>query len=181
MLAHGGEFSRAPVVCGGGLQHRDNAVDLLGCTPAFATGYNLVLNVTPENVPDVFVPPPLRKKAPTQASSTETKVGKISEAPPGTPVLQFLASRAEPYGQYRYRIVVEVAALDDGAIVAVEGVCKYADDGPLREITANVLRQTDQQWSPEVVLPRGRTYNFTITARDDKGLVSLPLHVTVNP
>jgi len=159
----------------------DGVVDLLGFTPAFATGYNLILNATPGEVSGVFVPPPLHRKAPVQASSTETKIERISESPPGTPELRFLASRAEPYGPYRYRIVVEVAATDDGVVQAVDGVCKYADQGPLREIAAKGVRQGDQQWALEVVLPRGRSYEFTVTAKDDKGIVSLPLRVTVSP
>jgi hypothetical protein len=159
----------------------DGVVDLLGFTPAFATGYNLLLNMTPETVPGVFVPPPLHRKAAVQASSTETKIERASESPPGTPELRFLASRAEPYGPYRYRIVVEVAATDDGVVQAVDGLCKYADQGPLREIAAKGVRQGDQQWALEVVLPRGRTYEFTLTAKDDKGVMSLPLRVTVSP
>jgi hypothetical protein len=157
------------------------AVDLLGYTPAFATGYNLVRNATPETVAGVFVPAPLKKKAPTQASTTETKVERVSESPPGTPELHFLASRAEPYGPYRYRIVVEVAASDDGVVQSVDGVCQYVDTGPLQVITAKGRRESDEQWSVEVVLPRGRNYEFTLTAHDDKGLASLPLRVVVSP
>jgi hypothetical protein len=159
----------------------DGAVDLLGFTPAFATGYNLALNATPENVPGTFVPPPLHRKAPTQASSTSTKIERISESPPGTPELHFLASRAEPYGPYRYRIVVEFSASDDGVVQSVDGVCKYTDTGPLQEIAVKGVRQGEQQWALEVVLPRGRTYEFVLTAKDDKGLASLPLRVTVSP
>lgn len=181
-----------PVVRGGGAlpEHRafvamdfngDGAADLLGYTPAFATGYNLALNATPENQAGVFLPAPLRKRAPVQASGTETKVEAVAEMPPGTPVVKFLASRAEPYGPYRYRIVVEVAALDDGVVQALDAVCKYDSGGPLQEIVAQTTRQSEQQWAVEVVLPRGRTYEFTLTARDDKGQASPPLRVVVSP
>jgi hypothetical protein len=159
----------------------DGAADVLGYTPQFATGYNLLVNATTENPAGVFVPPPLKRKAPVQASSTVTKVERVRETPPGTPELRFLASRAEPYGPYRYRIVVEVAASDDGVVQAVEGICKYANEGPLQEIAANSQRLSDDQWSLEVVLPRGRNYEFTITARDDQGGKSLPLRVAVSP
>lgn len=159
----------------------DGAVDVLGYTPAFATGYNLLLNATEEKIAGTFVPPPLKRRAPVQASSTVNKVERVRETPPGTPELRFLASRAEPYGPYRYRIVVEVAATDDGVVQAVEGICKYANEGPLQEITANAQRLSDEQWSLEVVLPRGRNYEFTITARDNQGVKSLPLRVGVSP
>jgi len=97
------------------------------------------------------------------------------------PELKFLASRAEPYGPYRYRVVVEVAALGDGVISSVDGLCKYESGGPRQEIAANTTRLGDRQWSLEVVLPRGRSYTFTLTAHDDKGRATPPLHVVVNP
>ena len=112
-----------------------------------------------------------------QASSTITKVQTVLEVRPGAPSLQFLASRAEPYGPYRYRLVVEIAALDDGVVQAVDANCKY-DAG---QINAVGVRQSEQQWFIEVVLPRGRNFDFSITARDDSGQVSEPLRVTVNP
>ncbi len=188
-------FSRNPawpVMQGGGgfPEHRafvaadfdgDGAVDLLGCTPAFATGYNLVLNATPVETPGVYVPVPQRRKAPVQAGSTENQVIPSGDAPPGTPVLQFLASRAEPYGPYRYRIVVEVAAFDDGIVQGVTGVCQYDSGGPLEEVTSIGTRRGDTQWAVEVVLPRGRIYTFTLAARDDRGHTSPPLRIVVNP
>lgn len=155
----------------------DGAVDLLGYTPAFATGYNVMLNATDANVTDTFVPAPLKRRAPVQASSTITKVQTVLEVKPGAPSLQFLASRAEPYGPYRYRLVVEIAALDDGVVQAVDANCKY-DAG---QINAVGVRQSEQQWFIEVVLPRGRNFDFSITARDDSGQTSEPLRVTVNP
>jgi hypothetical protein len=159
------------------------ATDLLGYTPAFATGYNLLLNATPATIAGVVVPPPLVRKAPVQADSTVAKVeGSRTDTPPGAPVLRYLASRAEPYGQYRYRIVVEVAALADGVVGALEAVCKHeGPDTPLEEVPATCTRQGDAQWFIEVILPRGRTYRFTVTARDDQGRPSEPLRVSVSP
>lgn len=159
----------------------DGALDLLGFTPAFATGYNLLLNGTPETTTGTFVPPPLKRKAAVQASSTVTKVERVRDTPPGTPELRFLASRAEPYGPYRYRIVVEVAATDDGVVQSVEGTCRYSNEGPLQEIVVTGQRLSDEQWSLEVVLPRGRNYEFVVTARDDQAVVSMPLRVAVSP
>ncbi|WP_438480809.1 FG-GAP-like repeat-containing protein [Oleiharenicola lentus] len=155
----------------------DGAMDLLGYTPSFATGYNLALNATDANVADIFVPQPLKRRVASQASSVITRVEAKVDTPPGEPVLQFLASRAEPYGPYRYRLVVEFAAMDDGVVQAVEATCKY-DGG---QITVTGVRQSEQQWSVEAVLPRGRNFEFSITARDDSGKVSQPLRVTVNP
>jgi hypothetical protein len=112
-----------------------------------------------------------------------TKVdGPRSDLPEGSPVLRHLASRAEPYGQWRYRIVVEVAALSDSVIESLEAVCRYdAVDQPAQEVQALVRRDSEQQWSIEVTLPRGRTYEFRINARDDKGRAAAPLRVVVNP
>jgi len=181
-LATGNDFPEQRVFLAGDFD-RDGAVDLLGFTPAFATGYNIVFNATPDRPDGVHLPPPLKRPTPMQASTTVTKIERPpSDVPPGAPELRHLASRAEPYGQWRYRIVVEVAALADGVIEGLEATCKYeASDQPLQEVTAITNRDSEQQWSIEVTLPRCRTYDFKITARDDKGRSSLPLHVTVNP
>jgi hypothetical protein len=181
-LASGNDFPEQRVFLPGDFDH-DGAIDLLGYTPAFATGYNLVYNVTPARPDGVHVPAPLKQRAPAQASTTVTKVdGPRSDVAEGAPVLRHLASRAEPYGQWRYRIVVEVAALTDSVIESLEATCRYdAVDQPIQEIQALTHRDSEQQWSIEVTLPRGRTYEFRITARDDKNRAAAPLRVTVNP
>lgn len=181
-LATGNDFPEQRMFLAGDFD-RDGATDLLGYTPAFATGYNLVFNATPDRPEGVHLPAPLKKRTPLQASTTVTKIdGPRTDLAPGAPELRHLASRAEPYGQWRYRIVVEVAALADGVIGSLEAVCKYEGaDQPLQEVPALVRRENEQQWSIEVTLPRGRTYDFKITARDDKGRAAAPLHVTVNP
>ncbi|MBI3886525.1 MAG: VCBS repeat-containing protein [Opitutae bacterium] len=161
----------------------DGRTDLIGYTPVFATGYNVVLNDSTANPPAVHVPAVVKTKAPTQASTTVTKVELVAgDHPPGVPTIHHLASRAEPYGLYRYRIVVEVAVLADGVVQAVEGTCKYEGaNTPLEEVRATSSRQGDQIWFLEVILPRGRTYDFNVTAYDDKGRKSDPLRITVNP
>jgi hypothetical protein len=181
-LATGNDFPEQRVFLAGDIDG-DGAIDLLGYTPAFATGYNLVYNATPVRPEGVHVPAPLHQRAPAQASTTVTKIdGPRSDVAEGAPELRHLASRAEPYGQWRYRIVVEIAALTDSVIQSLEASCKYAgQDEPIQEVQALVHRDTEQQWSIEVTLPRGRTYEFRITARDDKGRAAAPLHVTVNP
>ncbi len=181
-LASGNDFPEQRVFLAADFD-QDGADDLLAYTPAFATGYNLVYNATPARPEGVHVPAPLKQRVPTQASTTVTKVeGPRSDLPEGAPVLRHLASRAEPYGQWRYRIVVEVAALSDSVIESLEAICRYdAVDQPTQEIPALVRRDTEQQWSLEVTLPRGRTYEFRINARDDKGRAAAPLRVVVNP
>ena len=161
----------------------DGKTDLLGYTPVFATGYNVVFNDSPVNPAGVVMPPPIKPRAPTQASSTITKIDSLAaERPPGVPVVHHLASRVEPYGQHRFRIVIEVAVLADGVVTAVEGVCKYEGaDTPLEEVKARSKRQGDQIWFLEVTLPRGRIFEFTVVAFDDKGQKSEPLRITVNP
>ena len=73
--------------------------------------------------------------------------------------------------------------IDSATVVeAVEGVVHYETiDQPIMEIPATARRTTDQQWAVEVVLPRGRVYEFNIDARDDKGRKAETLRVTVNP
>lgn len=162
----------------------DGAPDLLAYTPAFATGYNVVYNATPAKVDGVHVPDPLRRRAPTQSSTTVAKVTGASDLPipDGAPQLRYLGSRAEPFGQWRYRVVVEVAVVSATVVEAVEGVVHYETiDQPIMEIPATARRTTDQQWAVEVVLPRGRVYEFNIDARDDKGRKAETLRVTVNP
>lgn len=161
----------------------DGKTDLLGYTPVFATGYNVVLNDSPVNPAGVLVPSPIKVRAPTQASSIVTTIDSLAaERPPGVPAVHHLASRVEPYGQHRYRIVIEVAVLADGVVKSVEALCKYAGyDTPLEEIKATSKRQGDQIWFLEVTLPRGRTFEFTVVAYDDKGQKSEPLRITVNP
>ena len=51
----------------------------------------------------------------------------------------------------------------------------------MQQLPAAARRTSDQQWSVEITLPRGRTYEFNIVARDDKGRESEPLRVTVSP
>lgn len=181
-LASGNDFPEQRVFLAADFD-QDSADDLLCYTPAFATGYNVVYNATPARPEGVHVPAPLKHRVPTQASTTVTKVdGPRSDLPEGSPVLRHLASRAEPYGQWRYRIVVEVAALSDSVIESLEAVCRYdAVDQPAQEVQALVRRDSEQQWSIEVTLPRGRTYEFRINARDDKGRAAAPLRVVVNP
>jgi hypothetical protein len=161
----------------------DGKTDLLGYTPVFATGYNVVLNATPATPAGTLVPSPVKTKAPTQASSTITTIENLAaNRTPGAPTVHHLASRAEPYGLYRYRIVLEVAVLADGVVQSVEGTCKYeADNTPLEEVKVVSKRQGDQIWFLEVILPRGRTYEFNVTAFDDRGQKSDPLRITVNP
>lgn len=181
-LASGNDFPEQRVFLAGDFDH-DGAADLLCYTPAFATGYNLIFNATPARPEGVHVPAPLKQRGPTQASTTVTKVdGPRDDLPEGSPVLRHLASRAEPYGQWRYRIVIEVAALSDSVIESLEAICRYdAVDQPTQEIQALVHRDSEQQWSIEVTLPRGRTYEFHVNARDDKGRAAAPLRVVVNP
>ncbi|MBA4135844.1 MAG: hypothetical protein C0518_00845 [Opitutus sp.] len=181
-LAAGNDFPEQRVFLAGDFDG-DGSADLLGYTPAFATGYNLVYNATPATLDGLHVPAPVRRRAPMQASSTVAKVetGGAEEAQ-GVPRLRFLASRAEPYGQWRYRIVVEIAALADGVIEAVEATCKLEGvDAPVQEVPATARRTSDQQWSVEVILPRGRSYEFHIRARDDQGRQADAIRVTVNP
>lgn len=162
----------------------DGASDLLAYTPAFATGYNIIYNATPANVEGAHLPDPLRRREPTQSSTTVAKVEAGAEiaVPDGAPQLRYLASRAEPYGQWRYRVVVEIAVVSNSVVETVEGVVHYeASDQPILETPATARRLTDQQWSVEVILPRGRVYEFNIDARDDKGRKAEPLRVTVNP
>lgn len=164
----------------------DGATDLLGYTPAFATGYNIIYNVTPVAPEGARVPDPLQRRVPTQASTTVAQVlrSNAESAPPadGVPQIRFLGSRAEPYGQFRYRLVVEVAVVSASVIEAVEAEVHYeAVDAPILKSACTASRVGDQQWSVEVILPRGRLYEFSIDARDDKGRRAETLRVTVNP
>ncbi len=161
----------------------DGRTDLLGYTPVFATGYNVVLNDSLANPPGALVPPPIKTKTPTQASTTVTTIKNlVANRTPGVPAIYHLASRAEPYGQHRYRIVVEVAVLADGVVQSVEGTCRYEGaNTPLEEVKFVSKRQGDQIWFLEVILPRGRTYDFHVTAFDDQGRKSDSLRITVNP
>lgn len=181
-LANGKDFPEQRVFLAGDFD-QDSVPDLLGYTPAFATGYNLVYNATAARPDGVHVPAPLQPRAPTQANSTVTRVEvPRSDVAEGAPVLRHLATRAEPYGQWRYRIVIEVAALAEGVIAALDAVCRYdALDQPIQEIQALVHRDSEQQWSVEVTLPRGRSYEFRVKARDNKGREAAPLRVTVSP
>lgn len=180
-LTTGGEFPEQHVYLAADFTG-DGQTGLLGYTPVFATGYNFVLGATPAAVAGVHVPPPLKKKAPTQASTTIATISGANGGRAGAPELRYLASRAEPYGQWRYRIVIEVAALGDDIIEALDAVCKYeGPDTPLQETPATTRRTSDEQWMVEIILPRGRTYDFTVTARDNKGHKSEPLHIMVNP
>lgn len=181
-LQVGNDFPEQRVFLTGDFDH-DGAVDLLGYTPAFATGYNLVFNATAASVEGAHLPAPLQRRVPTQASTTITKVEKgRGDAAAGLPQLRFLASRAEPYGQFRYRIVVEVAALAEDVVEAVEAVVRYdAADQPQMETKASSRRVSEQQWQLEVFLPRGRHYDFRIRARDDRGREAEELRVLVNP
>lgn len=162
----------------------DGTDDLLGYTPAFATGYNILFNATAAAPEGVHVPVPLRRRAPAQASTTVTTVDAArGDRPAGVPEVRYLASRAEPYGQWRYRLVVEVAVLSAHVVESLTATCRFegADQQPAQEAPATVRRMSDQQWSVEVVLPRGRAYEFRIAARDDQGNASEPIRVTVNP
>lgn len=181
-LATGNDFPEQRVFLAGDFD-RDGAVDLLGYTPSFATGYNIVYNATPEHPEGVHLPAPLKRPTVLQATTTVTKIDRApSDTPAGAPELRHLASRAEPYGNWRYLVVVEVAALADGVIESVEATCRYEPpDQPLQELAAVCRRDSEQQWSIEVTAPRCRTFEFKITARDNQGRVSVPLHVTVNP
>lgn len=182
-LAAAGDFPEQRTFLAGDFDG-DGTDDLLGYTPAFATGYNILFNATAGAPEGVHVPPPLRRRAPPQASTTVAKVEPArAEIPTGAPELRYLASRAEPYGQWRYRIVVEVAALSARVVESLTAICRFegADQQPVQEAPALARRHGEQQWSIEVVLPRGRTYEFHLTARDDQGVSSEPLRVTVNP
>jgi hypothetical protein len=181
-LAAGNDFPEQRVFLAGDFDG-DGAADLLGYTPAFATGYNLVYNATPASVDGLHVPAPLQRRVPVQSSTTVTKVEQMAEQQPtGAPRVRFLASRAEPYGQWRYRIVVEVAVLAENVVESVEATCKYeGSDTPVQVVPATARRTSDQQWAVEVILPRGRTYEFQIAARDDQGRAADPIRVTVNP
>ncbi len=181
-LVAGSDFPEQRVFLGGDFDG-DGGWDLLGHTPAFATGYNLLFNATATAPDGVHVPRPLHRRTPTQAGTTVAKIDGASDPlPPGVPQIRYLASRAEPYGQWRYRIVVEVAVISDNVIEALDATCQYDNvDQPLQVVAAVARRMNDQQWSVEIVLPRGRVYEFRVTARDDKGKESEPLRVTVNP
>ena len=180
-LAAGGDFPEQRAFLAADFDG-DGATDLLGYTPAFATGYNLLFGATPATVEGVHLPAPARR--PRQATLTTATVEprpSAAEAPTG-PQVRFLASRTEPYGQWRYRIVVEVAAIGDRVIEKVEAVCRYgAVNQPMQEIEATPRRISEQQWTLEATLPRGRSYEFTVTARDDQGRTSDPLRVRVSP
>ena len=160
----------------------DGHTGLLGYTPVFATGYNVMLGAPLENPAGVHVPAPIKTRAPTQASSSVTNVqGRAGAGAPGAPAIYLLATRNEPYGQYRYRLIIEVAVLADNVVKTVEATCKYYNaDTPLEEVKA-VSKRMGETWFIEVILPRGRTYDFTVTAYDDKGQKAEPLRVTVNP
>ena len=161
----------------------DGAVDLLGYTPAFATGYNLVYNATSPKLEGQHLPAPLQRRVPAQTSSTVATVeGAKADAAPEVPQVRFLASRAEPYGQWRYRIVVEVAALSSGVVEAVEAVVHYeAENQRVMETRATSRRVSEQQWQLEVILPRGRRYEYQVDARDDQGRKAETVRITVNP
>jgi hypothetical protein len=180
-LAGGGDFPEQRAFLAADFDG-DGATDLLAYTPAFATGYNLLFGATPATVEGVHVPAPLRR--PRQATLTTSEVEARAPAPEASagPQVRFLASRAEPYGQWRYRIVVEVAAIGDRVIEAVTAVCRYGETGrPVQEIEATPRRISEQQWALEVTLPRGRSYEFTVAARDNQGRTSDPLRVRVSP
>lgn len=184
-LAAGGEFPEQRAFLAGDFDG-DGGIDLLGYTPVFATGYNIVFNATAAHPEAVHLPAPLRRRSTVrQASATTATVegAPVAEVPvDGPPQLRYLASRAEPYGQWRYRIVVEVAALHEGVIESLQATCKFEGaDQPVQQLPAVARRTSDQQWSVEITLPRGRTYEFNIVARDDKGRESEPLRVTVSP
>lgn len=182
-MATGNDFPEQRVFLAGDFDG-DGGTDLLGYTPAFATGYNLVYNASPAAVEGARVPPPLQRRLPGQASTTVTKVETVGAAigAADAPKIRVLGSRAEPYGQWRYRIVVEVAVVTPGIVEAVEAVVKYeASDQPVQEVRAGTRRINDQQWALEVVLPRGRLYEFHVEARDDQGRRADPVRVTVNP
>lgn len=181
-LAAGGDFPEQRSFLAGDFDG-DGADDLLGYTPAFATGYNLLFNATSPAPEGLHVPAPLRRRAPTQASTTVVKVDAANdEMPAGAPAIRYLASRAEPYGQWRYRLVVEVAVLSQHVVETVTATCKFeGPDQPVQEAPAQVRRLSEQQWGVEVVLPRGRSYEFHIVARDNKGNQSESIRVTVNP
>jgi hypothetical protein len=185
-LAASNDFPEQRVFLAGDFDH-DGAVDLIGYTPAFATGYNVIYNATPTTVAGVQVPPPLHRRTPTQASTTIAQVQKRASEedqpmPDGKPRVRFLGSRAEPYGQFRYRIVVEVAVVAASVVESVEGEVHYESiDQPIQRAQAMCKRVNDQQWLVEAILPRGRTYEFNVDARDDKGRKAEPLRVMVNP
>ena len=161
----------------------DGVTDVVGYTPLFATGYNLLYGATPPVVAGTHVPGPLRKRVPTQASGTSSRVaGSGKDVAPGVPQIQFLASRAEPYGQYRYRVIVEVATFGDRVIAKLEAVCKYAGpDSPVQEVAADATRQGERQWFVEATVPRVAGYDFTLVAVDDQGRRSEPLQVSIRP
>jgi len=161
----------------------DGVTDLLGFTPAFATGYNLLYGATPAAVAGVAVPGPLRPRAVAQAGGTTNAVSRAPvDLAPGETRIEFLGSRAEPYGPYRYRVVVEVAIFSARVVQAVEAVCAYAgQDLPRQEVRADSTRQGERQWFIEVTLPRVRDYTFSITATDDSGRQTEALRVVVNP
>lgn len=164
--------------------NNDGALDLLGFTPVFATGYNAELNMTADLPPNVaHVPAPLQRRLPSQASTTVTTVlVPMTEDPNGVPVMRHVASRAEPYGPYRFRMVVEIAVRSRRTIAAVDAICKYnGETGLLLQAPARAIRLNEDVWHIEVVLPRGRRYEFEITARDDRGTTTDPMRVIVNP
>lgn len=184
-LAPGGEFPEQRVFLSADLDG-DGGADLLGYTPVFATGYNVLFNATPAVTEAAHLPAPLKRRpVPRQASSSTARIdgaaGEVAEAD-APPQLRYLASRAEPYGQYRYRLVVELAAISAGVVEALEATCKFEGaDQPVQQVPASARREGEQQWFVEVTLPRGRTYEFSISARDDKGRTSEPLRVTMSP
>lgn len=161
----------------------DGADDLLGYTPAFATGYNLMFNATPAEPAGVRVPPPLVRREAREAGTAAAQVeAPAAPATPGVPRLRHLASRTEPYGQYRYRVVLEVAALDAGLIEALDATARFEVDGlPPQQATARTERVGDEQWVAELILLRAPLYEFTLTARNDRGRASDPLRVIVYP
>lgn len=179
-LAPRGEFPEQRVFLSGDFDG-DGASDLLGYTPVFATGYNVLFNATPVSVA-THVPAPLKRRATARQASSTTASVEQSLPEDAAPVLRYLASRAEPYGQYRYRLIVELAAITPGVVEMVEASCKFEGaDQPLQQLPAAARREGEQQWFVEITLPRGRTYEFTIVARDDKGRQSEPLRVTMSP
>ena len=72
--------------------------------------------------------------------------------------------------------------LAESVVKSVEATCKYDNaETPLEEVRATAKRQGDQTWFLEVILPRGRNYEFTVTAFDDKGQKADPIRITVKP
>lgn len=161
----------------------DGADDLLGYTPAFATGYNLMFNATPTAPAGVLVPPPLVRRGAREGGTAVAQIeAPAAPAIPGVPRLRHLASRTEPYGQYRYRVILEVAALDEGLIEALDATVRFEVDGlPPQQAAARTERVGDEQWVVELILVRAPLYEFTLTARNDRGRAADPLRVVVYP